>query len=143
MILRHQNCTDFNRTSGHLKRWWFNWRSWPSGNSLTKRPSQGDVPHGWTHSLREPFAPPRMMIIPLFTTGFNHPRWLFGILSINSTYRLEYGGKWFVEYVWLWVLILGSKLLNLIIYGGVNPFEKYYCSQIGSSLQVGMKITNI
>ena len=27
--------------------------------------------------------------------------------------------------------------------GGFNPFEKYYCNQIGSFPQVGVKITNI
>ena len=30
-------------------------------------------------------APPRIVIIPLFIGSFNHPRWLFGISSINST----------------------------------------------------------
>ena len=28
-------------------------------------------------------APPRMMIIPVFIWGFDHPRWLFGISSVN------------------------------------------------------------
>jgi len=43
-------------------------------------------------------APPRMMIIPLFTRFFLHPRWLFGISAINSinTFAMVWDGNRFV-----------------------------------------------
>jgi len=47
---------------------------------------QGETYHG-TVDGQNP-APLRIMIIPLFTGFFLHPRWLFGI-SEPSTYALE------------------------------------------------------
>ena len=65
-----------------------------------------------------------------------------------SSFAASFAGK-VVEYVWLWkdawtwVLILGSKLLNLTIYGGFNPSENMLVKLDSISPIFGVKIPKI
>ena len=75
--------------------------SWPQKNMPNKKkklwwntlPQTSTAENGWfffkttnTVDGQNP-APLRMMVIP-YLLGFSHPRWLFGISSINSTFLL-------------------------------------------------------
>ena len=62
----------------------------------------------WVPEIRR-FHQLRLVVdIPLFTTGFIHPRWLFRISAINSSTWKLMVGRW----VSLWeILFSGAKML--------------------------------
>ena len=76
--------------------------------------------------------------IPVFSEGFIHPRWLFGISSINSIpYELaNLPEQDILLFCWSWTLFMNIESLELVL-SKTTPFEYLHLISPQKSLRKG------